>query len=194
MERGGAEASESGEVFTGAVALVAGESVAGKLAVELDQQAVAIDLGDDTGGGDGEAGGVAVDDGLLGTGPVDGVATVDEEEVGAEGELFNGLAHGEERGLADVDAVDGRCIHRSNGPGDGFEANLRLELIALIFREQFRVGQATEAATLGKDDCCGDYWAEEGTAAYFVEAGDAEGAVAAGGFLKRKAASRGLGH
>jgi hypothetical protein len=64
---------------------VLGEAVAGKLEVQLDEQAVAVDFGQDTGGGDGEADCVAVDDGLLGAGPVNGVAAVDEKVVGGLG-------------------------------------------------------------------------------------------------------------
>src|ERR1035438_7006763 len=48
-----------------------------KLAVKLDQEAVAVYFGQDTGGGDGEADCVAVGDGLLEAGPVNGVAAVD---------------------------------------------------------------------------------------------------------------------
>jgi hypothetical protein len=47
MERGWAETVEGDEVIPRAVAFVAGEAVAGKLAVEVDQQAVAVDLGED---------------------------------------------------------------------------------------------------------------------------------------------------
>jgi hypothetical protein len=42
-----------------------------------------------------------------------------------------------------------------------------------------------QAAAFGKDDCGGDYRAEERAAAYFVEAGDAEGAASARGFFQR---------
>ena len=47
MERGGAEAGEGCDVLGTAVAFVAGEAVAGKLAVEFDEKAVAVDLGED---------------------------------------------------------------------------------------------------------------------------------------------------
>ena len=46
-----------------------------------------MNFGEDAGGGDREAGRVALDDGLLGAWPVNGVAAVDEQVVGAEGEL-----------------------------------------------------------------------------------------------------------
>ena len=66
-----------------AVAFVAGEAVAGVLGVEFDEQPVAVNLGEHAGGGNGEAGGVALDDGLLRAIPVDGVAAVDQQVVGA---------------------------------------------------------------------------------------------------------------
>ena len=177
-----------------AVALVAGQAVAGELAVELDQQAVAVDFGEDAGGGDGEAAGVALNDGLLRAGIVDGVAAVDEEIVGGEGELLDGEAHGEERGLADVDAVDGCGVDGGDGEGYGFEADFGVEFVALLFGELLRVREAGDAAAFGQDDCGGDYRAEEGAAAYFVEAGDLEEAAFASGVFERESADGGAGH
>jgi hypothetical protein len=65
-------------VLRRAIAFVAGEAVAGIDGIQLDQQAVAIDLGKHAGGGDGEAFGVAFDDGLLRAGPVDAVEAVNQ--------------------------------------------------------------------------------------------------------------------
>jgi hypothetical protein len=45
MERGGAETGERSQVLGYAVSFVAGKAVAGKLRVELDKQAVAVDFG-----------------------------------------------------------------------------------------------------------------------------------------------------
>ena len=55
VQRGGTAQSQGGKMLGRAVALVAGEPVAGELAVEFHQQAVAVNLGQNAGGGDGEA-------------------------------------------------------------------------------------------------------------------------------------------
>jgi hypothetical protein len=70
--------------------------------------------------------------------------------------LLDGAAHGFERCLANVDAVDGFGVHFGNGPGNGVRANLDVERVALLFREFFRVGQAGQMAASGKNDCGGD--------------------------------------
>jgi len=53
MERGGAEKVEGAAVLRGSVSLVRGEAVAGMLGIELADEAVSMDLGDDGCGGDG---------------------------------------------------------------------------------------------------------------------------------------------
>ena len=75
---------------------------------------------------------VALDDGLLRAGPVDGVAAVDEQEIGADGELLDGQAHGQQRGLANIDAVDGFGIDGGDGPGHGVAADFAVEPGALL--------------------------------------------------------------
>ena len=194
MEWGGAEAGQRGHVLRAAVALVAGEAVAGILAVQLDEEPVAVDFRQDACCRDGEAAGVALDDGLLWAGPVDLIAAVDEEIVGGEGELLDGEAHGEERGLADVDAVDGCGVDGGDGEGYGFQADFGIELVALLFGELLGVGEAGEAAAFGQDDCGGYDGAEERAAANFVQAGDLEKAGLASGVFQRDSADGGAGH
>ena len=62
VEGGGAEGDEGAEVLRGGVPLVRGEAVAGMRGVERADEAVAVDLGDNGGGGDGEGERVAVDE------------------------------------------------------------------------------------------------------------------------------------
>jgi hypothetical protein len=66
----GAMEGQGGFVGAGAVAFVAGKVVIGILAVQGNHVAVAAYLGQDGGGGNGEAFLVAFDDGLLGNGDV----------------------------------------------------------------------------------------------------------------------------
>ncbi len=54
VERAGAVFGEGAAVLGGCVAFVGGESVDGVQEVELAHEGVAVDLGDDGGGGDGE--------------------------------------------------------------------------------------------------------------------------------------------
>jgi hypothetical protein len=56
---------QTGDMVSGAVALVAGESIAGMELVELYHDAVTGDLGDNRGAGDGEAQFIAPDYRLL---------------------------------------------------------------------------------------------------------------------------------
>ena len=177
-----------------AVALVIGEAVAGVLGVEFDEEAVAVDFGQHTGGGDGKAGGVSLDDSLLRAIPMDGVAAVDKEEIGEKvvgsgGDLLDGTAHSFKRGAADVDAVDGFNIDGGDGPGYCDGADFNIELDAFFFGEFLRVGEAMQAAALGKDNRGGDDRAEERAAAHFVEAGDALCTLLTSGFFKRPAAN-----
>ena len=60
---------------------------------EFHQQAVAIDLGEHRGGGNREAGAVALDDGLLLAIPSDGAVAVDQQEVRTDRQLVDGAAH-----------------------------------------------------------------------------------------------------
>lgn len=90
----------------GHVAFVFGESIAGKLAIKIDHEAVARDFGDDAGGGDGITAGVAIDEGSLGMFECADVGAVDQSVFGAGGELGERFVHGFERGAQDVDAVD----------------------------------------------------------------------------------------
>ena len=85
VERAGAEFAEGAAMLGRGVALVRGEAVAGVDGVELAHQAVAVDLGDDGGGGDGERERVAVEEACLRAGMVEAHG-VDEEVVGREGE------------------------------------------------------------------------------------------------------------
>lgn len=69
MVGSGAVEVESLIVFGGRVAFVAGESILGVLVVVLMKNFVAGDFGDDAGGGDGKAAGIAFDEGTLALGP-----------------------------------------------------------------------------------------------------------------------------
>jgi len=81
VERCGAEFGEGAEVAWGSVTHVTGEAVGGEAGVEGGDEGIAVDLGDDAGGGDGEREGVAVDKAGLGAGVVEAHG-VNQEMVG----------------------------------------------------------------------------------------------------------------
>ena len=171
------------------------------LEVQLAHEGVAVDFGDDRGGGDGERERVAVVEAGLGAGVGElGEVEehgVDEEVVGGDGEALDGVEHGEARGLVDVDAVDGFGVNFRDGDGDGDFADLVVEVLALLAGELLGVLEAVagEGCRLdGEDDGGGDYGAEEGAATDFVDAGDELVALVAEGLLRRVGADELLEH
>jgi hypothetical protein len=126
--RKGTEAVEGVEVFGRSVALMAGEAVAGVLLVELLHPAVAVGFGEDGGRGDGVRKGVAVDEGLLGEGKVDG-GGVYEQVVGGAGKGFNGPTHGKPGSLEDVDGIDFGGGGGGHRPGEGALFDQELEAL-----------------------------------------------------------------
>src|SRR6185503_10601921 len=90
-----AQAGQGGGVGGGAVALVAGELVARVALVESQHPAVAVDLGDDGGGGDAEGAQLAAHERLLGQRHVAGqVDRVDQERFRLWVEHGHGALHG----------------------------------------------------------------------------------------------------
>ncbi len=118
MERAGAMPVERFQVFGRLVAFVTAEAVLRVNVVPFAHGAVAKDLGDDGGGGDGVAALVTLDDGELGEGHVEGEG-VDEEVIGDGAELFDRQFHGQAGGVVDVDAVYSFGVNGGDGPGEG---------------------------------------------------------------------------
>src|SRR5437763_8341906 len=146
MDGTGAVAVEGGEVVGGAVALVAGEAVLGELLVGLEHQPVARDLRDDRRRGDRRAARVSVDQVALRAGQRGQRDEVGDDELGDDAEHGQGLAHGQDRRLQDIDAVDGEVVDDADADGDGPLMDERVELFAPLGREELGVGQALHAA------------------------------------------------
>ncbi len=142
---------ESGLVGGGAVAFVLGETVFGPLFVVFAHEAIAGDLGEDAGGGDAVALGVALDDGGLGHGERGHKASVHQRVGRGRVELGEGGVHRAVGGLEDIDVVDERRVDdadaemdlrfRVNG-GEKFLADFLGELLGVVetqegFREAF---------------------------------------------------------
>jgi len=114
-----------GDMLRRTVPLVAGEAVAVGTRGEVDEEAVAVDLGQDAGGGDERLIVVAVNEGLLRARPVRWCPRPSmRRKSGLSVSLLDGHAHGKQRGLANIDAVDGLGIDRGDGPGYRVRANL----------------------------------------------------------------------
>ena len=122
----------------GAVAFVFGKIVFWPLFVELAHEAVAGDLGEDAGGGDGVAFAIAPDDGGLGHGKRGHAAAIDERVRGGRGELGEGGVHRAVGGLEDVDLVDDRGVDNADAEMDfRFRVNGGEEFLADFFGELF---------------------------------------------------------
>lgn len=165
VEWGWAEDSEGAAVLGGGVSLVRGEAVAGMLGIERAEEAVAMDLGDDGGGGYGQGERVAMDELGLGAGVVEPHG-VNEEVVGGKREVADGGEHGKARGLVDVDVVDGGRVDLGDGDGQGRGANKTVEGFTLEMGELLGVLEARvcqRGNLLRQNDSGGDDRAEEST-------------------------------
>src|SRR5271168_1195471 len=183
MQRAGAMLAEGGEMLSGGVALVLRQAVLRIDGVPFFHASVAMGLGEDGGGGDGNAASVAMNERFLLDEDVE-LHGVKKQIVGYDGKLAQRGRHGLAAGLVDVPGVDALGVDFGDGPGDGVLANAWGEFGAAVGREFFGVVQADDAALGIEDYRGGDNWSEEGAAAGFVEAGDAHPALLAGGAFK----------
>lgn len=181
VDGAGAVVAEGFEVLGSGVALVIRETVLGEKVVVFGHEAIAGDLGEDAGGRDGEAFGVAIDDRGLGATDGEDVGPVDEGVVRNEGEFQHGFVHGAEGSLQDVDGVDDFDIDGGDGGTDLAGGGKELEkFFALLFVELLGIVQALEFAWeaflnpfAGEAHDGGDNRSGERAAAGFVSTGDA---------------------
>lgn len=181
-----AELGEGFEVLGRAVSFVTGESIVWVLPVEVLHELVAGDLGEDTGGGDAEAEGVAVDDGGVGETEVRDRQAIDEDGVGGRVQSQEGFPHGAVRGLQDVQGVDRLDVDGVEAIAEARQGAKRgVEAPALRGGELLRVRQSLERRRQSladqfnrKHDRGGDDRSCERTPAGFVDARDVLGAPA----------------
>ena len=122
----------------GSVAFVLGETVFGPLFVVPTHEAVTSDLGEDAGGGDAVALGVALDDGGLGCGERGHGAAVHQHMRGGRGKLGEGGVHRAVGGLEDVDFVDDGCADDADAEMNfRFRVNGGKKFLADFFGELF---------------------------------------------------------
>lgn len=172
MQRGRTEQAERFEVVGCAVAFILREAVLRIELIELEHAAVAIDFGEDGRGSDRDGARVAVNDRFLFDGQIE-FDGVEQKVIGKGTQLRNSRNHRLAAGLINIPGVDAAGVDFGDGPGERVLADTAGELDAAFVREFFRVIEADDAALGIEDDSSGEHGTEEGTAASFVEAGDA---------------------
>jgi len=190
VERSWAEAAESLHMLGRGIALVLSETIAGVRGIEFFEAGVAMSLGKDGSSGDGNASGVALDEGFLLDKNVE-LHGIDQEVVWNDGELLEGSGHGLAAGLIDIPSVDAGGVDFGDCVSKSMFANAEGEFAAAFGGKLFRIVKADHAALGVENDGCSDNGAEEGSATGFVEAGDARPAKLAGGSLKTGRAETG---
>ena len=155
-----------------AVTLVARQAVLRVDGVPLLHARVAMCFREDGSGGDGDAAGVAFNQGFLLDQDIE-LHGVNEQIVGLNGELQQRGGHGLARGLIDVPRVDALGIHFSDGPGESVFADARGELGAAFGGEFFRIVEADNAALGIENHRGGNDGAKQRAASGFIDPGDA---------------------
>ena len=172
MKRGHSQAVQRGVVLGDGVALVFRKAVPGILAVEVDEERIAVDLRHDKGRRDGDALGVTVNDPGLGNGHVVESPGVDEKMRRGHGEGFDRPTHRQEPCVVDIDAIDLLGLGASDAPSDGVAPEDLREALPSLPVELLRVVDAPGSVSLGENDRGRDHRPDEGTHAHLVDARD----------------------
>lgn len=143
MQRGDPQAEDGLPVLGGPVTGMALQSVAGEPVGQPPQQGVALHLGQNAGGGDGEAERVALDDRPLLPPPgAQGKHTVDEQQAGWMPQSRQGTFHRPFGGGADAAAVDLPGTGLTEGPGVRMLMNQRNQGGPTTGRQLLAVGES----------------------------------------------------
>ncbi len=153
------------------VALMPLEAITGERACELRHQLVTEDLGDDGGRGDGQALGVALDDGAGLARQDRRLVAVDQREARTHRELLDRLAHRPERGVEDVVVVDAGDVGDAD-PDFRSGADRAGEALALLGLDLLRIGDAFRDAFGIENDGGGHDGTRQRPAACLVDAGN----------------------
>jgi hypothetical protein len=149
------------------------QTVAGVKRGEFRHVAVAGDLGDDRGGGDGGAERVAVDDGPFLARKPGFLAAVDEAEIGLDRKARNGAAHGQERGLENIMRVDFPDRGDADGPVDfGVTAQKVIQFDSMFRPQLLRVVEMGMPQAVGQDRGGGEDRPGPAPAPHFIDTGD----------------------
>ncbi len=163
--------AQRGQVVWRAVSLIRCQSVHREDRVPGGDHAVPFDLGEDRGGGYRSGQRVTVDDRLLGKFTIEFYG-IDEKMARRRRQLLDRMQHCEARSLINIDLIDAGGIDSGNGPGDGVLTNEGREFFATLGRKQFRIAQAANTVCGIENDGGGHNWAEQRSAADFIDSGN----------------------
>ena len=138
--------------------------------MELIEETITIDFGEDGRSGDRAGDGVTVNDGLLFDRGVD-ADCVDEEIVGLGVEGLNGSEHREAAGFEDVDLADLFDAGIGDSPSERFAFDLIGEAGAFGWGYDFRIAKTFDLAGVRKDDSSSGNWPKQTAPAGFIDAG-----------------------
>ena len=138
MKRSRPEAAKCLHVFWRGITFVLRKAIAWIGDVEFFEARITMGFGEDGGGRDGNAAGIAFDERFLFDEHVE-LHGIDEEIVGPDRELLEGSGHCLAAGLVDVPSVDARSIYFGNGPGESVFPYAEGEFIAAICGELFGI-------------------------------------------------------
>ena len=99
-----------------AITFMLAEAILGKVGAEVTHDSVTCDFCDYTGGGNGKAQAVAIDNGGLRKGKGNYRQAVNQHVVGHAGERGDGAAHGFVRSTQNIDPVDFNGIDNAGRP------------------------------------------------------------------------------
>lgn len=159
----------------GTISAVLIKAILWKFAGVFLHAAIATDLGDDAGSGDGEGLSIALDDALVGQGELFHGQAIDETEV--DGELIFFLKRKRRSGHAlmgrteNVEGIDGSGISLDLCPADIGVMDQLLEKEVTFFRgDFFRVIQTCERKFFRQNDSCHRNGTRERSAPSFIDA------------------------
>jgi len=136
---------------------------------------VARDFGDDARSRDGERSAVAFDEGkLLDPAERGDGSPVDQQKIGRFRKSFDRFFHREVRGAGDVEAIDLGMLDDADGPGDVVALLQLLEnFLTGLGRKLFGIVERGVRKIRRKNDSAGNDRTGKGSAADFINAGDA---------------------
>ena len=176
MGRARAQLLDSGEMGAGGVTLVTVEAVGGVPFMQLAEQPVAMDLGENGGGGDGNDVQVASGEAQLGKVERLELDPVEEQVIGAGREGQDGAAHGKASGWGDTTGVDfgGRCFAKR--PRDSLLLNAKRKFFTLQWRQKLAIldfgPEPGAPGVYGQNYGTGHYGTGERAASGLVQAGN----------------------
>ncbi len=155
-----------------AVALVAGEAVLRIDGVPLLHSRVPMRFREDRGCRDGDAAGIALNQGFLLDQDVE-LHRVNEQVIRRNRQLLQRCGHRLARGLVNVPRVDALRVHFGDRPRERVFTDARRELRAAFGRELFRIVEADDAPLGIENYRGGNDRTKQRAASGFINAGDA---------------------